>query len=471
MPTDLEEALLASAAGALVQKEIDPVLLEYQRRYAPVVRAIPTVKWGSISYYFNQRTNLPAGGNVTDGGFRPVTTSTYVQNQYPIKLFQTVGAVTGYAEAVTADLIGSLRAKEIQGAHQGLLWDIENEILWGNAAATSGQTGPYPQFDGLDVICSTFSGDNTNAINFQDAAFDLGVLDQLIDLVEQNVAGPVESSDWMFISSPMLNSRISQLLTNQQRFVDTVEIAPGLIVNSYRNVPIVKSSFLSPRSDVLGATTTTGNTGTGSNFTGGWSFNYRVSAVQSRFGEIQACPSVPVTVSSNGNQVVLSFTPFTGPDNAGPQLYKVYRTAVGGAAGTEWYLGSVDASLIGTDGNIYATTQITDTGTTLVPGNTLASQPGVVANYTPYAYNATTGVYGNQGLLPLAANDQNVYLLSRDPDFVVRPYVRDLTPVDLFPNTGQPDALPFAIVSDTTLAVRAPKYVARGANVNITLAA
>ena len=70
MPNDLEEALLASGASALVQKEIDPVLLEYQRRYSPVVRALPTVKWGSTTYFFNQRTNLPAGGFVSDGGAR-----------------------------------------------------------------------------------------------------------------------------------------------------------------------------------------------------------------------------------------------------------------------------------------------------------------------------------------------------------------------------------------------------------------
>jgi len=46
MANDLEEALTAAGAAALVQKQIDPVLLEYQRRYAPLVRALPTVKWG-----------------------------------------------------------------------------------------------------------------------------------------------------------------------------------------------------------------------------------------------------------------------------------------------------------------------------------------------------------------------------------------------------------------------------------------
>ena len=460
MPNDLEEALLASGASALVQKEIDPVLLEYQRRYSPVVRALPTVKWGSTTYFFNQRTNLPAGGFVSDGGARPVATSTYVQNQFPMRQFQVVGAVTGYAQAVTADLIGSLRAKEIQGANQGLLWDIENAIEWGNSSAT--QYGPYPQFDGLDVIASTFSGDNQNAINFSDNAFDLGTLDQLIDLVEQNVAMPVETSDWMFIASPTLNSRISQLLTNQQRFVDTVEIAPGLIVSSYRNVPIVKSSFLSPRSDVFG-TVTTASAGSGSSFAGGTTYYYRVSAVQSRYGEIQASPEVSAAPTA-GQNVTLSFTPPTGPDNGAPQLYKVYRSTTSGG---ETYLGSVDAAITaslnadGSPASVLTVNQIVDNGTVLIPQNSTGpTQPGTL----PPAY------VPNSGLLPLLSGDQNIYLMSRDPDFVVRPYIREMQPVDLYPTTAVPDALPFAIVDDCTLAVRAPKYLARGANINITLA-
>ena len=100
------------------------------------------MSWNSTVYYFNNRTQQPAGGFVTDGGARAVSTSTYNQNLYPIKLLQTVGAVTGYAQAVTADLIGNLRAKEIMGAAKRLYWSVENGILWGNATSTLG--GAYP---------------------------------------------------------------------------------------------------------------------------------------------------------------------------------------------------------------------------------------------------------------------------------------------------------------------------------------
>ena len=44
MATDIQEALTAAGAAPLVSKRISPVLLEYQRRYAPLVRVLPSTK-------------------------------------------------------------------------------------------------------------------------------------------------------------------------------------------------------------------------------------------------------------------------------------------------------------------------------------------------------------------------------------------------------------------------------------------
>ena len=98
MSSELREALTAAGASALVPKVIDPTLLEYQRRYSPLVRAVPMQPWTSDTYYFNQRTAVAAGGFVPDGGARPVSNSTYVQLQYQMKHVESVGAVTGYAQ-------------------------------------------------------------------------------------------------------------------------------------------------------------------------------------------------------------------------------------------------------------------------------------------------------------------------------------------------------------------------------------
>ena len=461
MATPLEEALTAVGASALVQKRIDPNLLEYQRRYAPLVRVIPTVSWNSTAYYFNNRTQNPAGGFVTDGGYRPVSTSTYNQNLYPIKLLQTVGAVTGYAQQVTADLIGNLRAKEIMGAARRLYWSVENAILWGNAASTL--YGPYPEFDGLDTLCATFSGVNQNAINFGGNPFSLGACDQLIDLVENNVAQPLSGSDWMFVMSPTAESRLAQLFTNQQRFInpnmDSVEVATGLNVSSYRDIPIIKSSFLAPTGNQMSAVTAAGVSSGGALANG--TYYYYVSAVIDIRGETLVQASECSANVTGSGVITLSFTAYVDGEGNPAATYKVYRAT---SSGAETFLGYVDANITPNGGTtLYQTNQIIDNGTTLIPQQSVGS----VQNAQNPANYAAVGA--NTSLVPLVGGGQNVYLLSRDSDFIVRPYVREFTPVDVYPTTVSPDSLPFATVTDTTLALRAPKYIGRLSNLTVTL--
>jgi hypothetical protein len=485
MANNLDEALLATGASALIAKQIDPVLVEYQRRYAPLVRAIPSTKWGSSVYYFNKRTQFPAGGFVTDGGARPVSTSTFVQENFQIKHLQSVGAVTGYAQAVTSTLIGDLRAKEIEGAAQGLYWDIETAILWG--AATPTVQGPYPQFDGFDVIFSAFSSSPTggpslgvggggidnyggattwgvpafspyvesidqNVIDGSSSHLTYGIMDQAIDLLENNAAAKVQTTgDYMFVASPSAISRLAQLSLQNQRFVNTVEIEPGLMVDTYRGVPLVPSSFLSPRTNAVGTVVAAAG-GTGTLNT---TYHYRVSAIIARYGEIQA--SADATFAAVTQGIKLSFSVPTVNDGSGsqPTHYKVYR---GTSSSNQTLLGYVDGQFLDSTGTQYQTSYITDTGATLVAGNTAAT---TVQATPPAAY-----VYTNANLKPLTSSgEQNIYLVSRDADNIVRPYVREMQPKDLYATTSSPDSLPFAFVADCTLAVRATKFGVRIANV------
>jgi hypothetical protein len=458
---DLEEALNAAGASALIQKQISPLLLEYLRRYAPMLRCIPSEQWGSTVYNFNRRTALVAGGFVSDGGARPVSNSTYVQLPFTIRNLQAVGAVTGYAEAVTADLIGSLKTKEIQGTIKGLNWDIECGIDWGCAGAT--QYGPWPQFDGLDVQVSDFTSNTPNSTNYAGGAFVLGVLDDLIDKVESNAAEPVADDSWMFVMSSTGNSRIAQIITNQQRFnqdqtggFGRAEVEAGLIVPTYRNVPILRSSFLQPRNNVFSTVVATPTNSGGT--LPATTYYYRISAIISRFGEIQASVESSATTSGGSSIVTLSFTPPVAIEGSVAQLYKVFRSTT---TGTESLLGYVDA-VVGLQGDnitpIYATS-IVDTGAALIPqlGSTMPAT-------TPAAYVNT-----NASITPLGAGCENIYLMSRDPDNVVRPYIREVMPVAVYPTTNSPDSLPFAFVSDCCLAVRGAKYLARAHNINNAL--
>lgn len=453
---DIEEALTAVNAGALVQKRIDPLINELQRRYAPLLAAIPAEQWNSTIYNWDTRTQIPAGGFVTDGGAVQVSSSTYIQTPVTIRNMMSVGSVTGYAEAVTATF-GSLRGREIMGAIKGLNWDIENALSWGNSAST--QFGPYPQFDGLDTLCATFSGTSQNAIPFAGAAFDLSSLDQVVDMVESNIQESIFSDDWFFVTSSTLDSRIAQLLTNQQRFNDlrTAEISAGLIVQTYRNIPIVKSSFLNARGATMGVVTST--TATTGGFIAPSTRKYQVSAILPRFGETLACAEISQTVPSgtSTNIVTLAFT----PPATKTLLYKVWESAT---TGTETLLGYVDGAVGLMADNItpIPTTSIVDTGVTLIPQN---------GSTVPAQTNATY-VGGNTGFVPRAATGEEFYLVSRDPGNIVRPYVRDVQPVpNLAPNVFAPDQLPYALVTDTALAVRMNTFLGRGSNVAVSLVA
>lgn len=458
MPSELREALTAAGASALIPKIIDPILLEYQRRYSPLVRSIPTQRWQADQYYFNQRTAVASGGFVPDGGARPVSNSTYVQLSYQMKHVESVGAVTGYAQEVTRDVIGDLRQTEIQGSIQGYYWDVEVGALWGNAASTFNQA--QPQFDGLDTLVSDFTSGYANSIDQAGDTLALSMLDQIIDMVETNAAMPVFNANWMFIMSSTANSKIAQLLQAQQRFNDRVEIAPGLIVPTYRNVPILKTSFLSARGYSMG--TVTGSVGgTGGTLAVG-AYKYVLAPVISRQGETLPSAEVTCTIASAGQVATLAFTPPPGLDGLSPQLYKVYRTVEGGATGTESLLGYVDATVgLNTDGvtPIY-TTSIVDTGAALIPEN-----DGTVPAILPTQYYGT-----NANLLPPGTGEENIYLISRDKNNVVRPYVREAQPLDVYPTTSSPDTLPYAVVGDMCLAVRAPRYVGRATRVGVGLA-
>ena len=50
-----------------------------------------------------------------------------------------------------------------------------------------------------------------------------------------------------------------------------------------------------------------------------------------------------------------------------------------------------------------------------------------------------------------------------------RPYVREATPLDVYPTTAAPDTLPYAIIGDTCLAVRAARFTGRASRVNVSV--
>lgn len=458
--SQVREALTALGASPFIQKVIDPRLVELQRRYMPVLRAVPTQRWTTDVYNFNTRTVVPAGGFVPDGGAKTMSNSTLSQTPFQMKHIQCVYGVTGYAQQVAN--VNDLLATEAAGATQGYYWDIECGMMWGNSASTAGQA--QPQFDGLDSLVNDFSTAYKNSVDFTNTTFTPGMLDQIADLVQRNAKEPVFNSQWMWIMSTTAHSRLAQLSSSTygslQRFPNTVEVAAGLVVDTYRNIPILDSSFLSAYGFSMGAVTTSTAT-TGGSIAASTQYFYRIAPVISRQGETVASTEVSQTVGggTNTNTVTLSFSTPAGYDGLAPQLYKVYRST---STGAESFLGYVDATVgLNSDGvTPILTTSIIDTGTALVPQN-----GSTVPLTVPNAYFGT-----NASLLPPAAGSENVYLISRNRNNVVRPFVREAQNLQVYPTTQSPDALPRAIMGDTVFAVRAPRFVGRGCRINTALA-
>lgn len=453
MTTFTREALDAVGAGAFIQKVIDPIVVDIQRRYSPLLAVIPTEKWDSDVYYFNRRVKLPSGGWVRDGGARPVTTGTYDQKLWQMRHHQTVGDVTKYAELVTRAQAGSIRGKEIEGAYKGASWDLETAIVWGNADATA--NGPDPHMSGFDTLISDFSGSGKNAIDKAGGTFALAYLDELIDMVEQNLNESIGGSDWMFVTSSTAVSKAAQLLLAQQRYMEVL-VAAGLNVLSYRDIPFVKSSFLATRSITMG-TVTTATATTGGTLPAA-THHYKVSAVIARSGETVASAEVTQATTGATSTVDLSFTPPAGYEDGGAILYKVYRST---STGTETLIGVVDAVVkLGADGiSRVKTTKIRDTGTALIPMNG-SDEPTVL----PTAYYGT-----NANKKPLSAGNEGIYLVPRNRDYMLRPYVRHMQPLPLAATVASPDSDPFAIMSDCVLAIRDPRMIGTLQRVAVSL--
>ena len=467
--TELQEAVNAATAATsvnVIQKVIDTNILEYQRRFSPLLAAIPTKKWNTNTYFFVQRNKRPSGGAAVDGGARANSNSVWAQNSFTIKNYLLQTGVTGFAQAVTAGVVGDLVRQELDGGMQSQLWALETSLLYANAAATLGLSaipGPGPDMDGLDTLVSTYSGGQQNVINATGKALALNStsaggsgtsgfgLDDLIDLVEENIAAAV-GGRYMFIGSPKAINRVGGLMLNQQRFVGSTDVAVGLSVPTYRDIAMVKSSFLAARGTTFGTVAPSAG-GTGGTLATG-TYYYQVSAVINRFGETQACTEVSQAVTS-GQNVTLTFTTPSDSEGNEPILYKVYR---GSTSGSEVLVGVVASA----DDQGNAVTSIVDTGANLLVNG--RAQTGQAPWPTTYAGG---GGLGNQK--PRAAGTECLYLVPRDEDFMCRPFVRDFQTLTLAQTSSAPDVMPFAILNDTCLAVRAPKYVARLENFTVAL--
>ncbi len=475
MPATLEDLreTMTSVSGAtgLVPKIIDRLLLEYQRKYAPLHKAFPRKTWESNTYYFNQRNQLPAAQMTTES---PSTTqvaatqSNYVQNGFPIQHMQTQLDISTFAAKV-AIVNGNLFDLELAGAAKSMAWHEEIMHLWGSAGATLNTL--RPQWDGVDRQIGS-----ANKINGGGAAATLVMMDNLIDSV-RGVAAQELGTDWFFAVSPKMSSRLNGLFVNQQRFNESmttiygrddfgfpnapvvdnkIGVDAGLEVQTYRSIPIVISNFLSNSLGQMGSISTSNNTGTGSALSTSRTYYYVVEAV-TRYGLMYASSEVSASPAGSGNNIVLSWSTPTPTDAFGNTIdilgYRIYRSVdnAGGSGAETLYAISSAYNTSDT-----AVTSFTDTGNAQNPAT----------NTSLFAATITTsGTATSDGVTypRLTATTEDIVLIPRNPEYLVVPVVNEIQSQMLAPVNAR--TRQFALTSDMTLAMRAGLFGAKLYNV------
>lgn len=475
MPTtleDLRETLTAaSGASGLVPKIIDRLLLEYQRRYAPLHKAFPRKTWETNQYNFNERTGLPQAQMTTEA---PTTTqvaatsSTFVPLGFPIMHTQVQLDISTFAAKV-AIVNGNLFDLELAAAAKSMAWNEEIVHLWGAQNATSNTL--RPQWDGVDRQIGS-----PNKINGGGAAGTLTMMDNLIDSV-RGVAAQELGTDWFYCLSPRMSSRINGLFIQQQRFNEgmttiygrddfgfpnapvtdnKIGVDAGLEVQTYRGIPIVISNFMSNSLGQMGTISTVANAGAGSALSTARTYYYVVEAV-TRYGLLYASAEVSATPAGAGNNITLNWSTPQPVDAFGNVIdimgYRIYRSVdnAGGSGAETLY--ALSSAYNNSDTPV---TSFTDSGN---------AQNPLVNNALFAATISTSGTATSDGVTypRFTSTTEDILLLPRNPEYLVVPVVNEIQSQMLAPVNAR--TRQFALTSDMTLAMRAGLFGAKVYNV------
>ena len=344
---------LSQTTGAqyLYQPVIDRALFEALRRKTASRMLLPRRKWNTPKYIFNKRINYPQVRGVVEApptsgvGASNPTSSTYLQINYPVKHWQSNMDLAKFS-IQTARVNGDLMMLELQGASESYVWWEEAVNFYGSSGASLNTW--RPTWDGADLLMATANKYVANA------APSFALLDALID-ANKRALGDTLGTNYAFVMSFEMLSTFSRLFVQDQRWIGKTTVYPrddrgvmggavtdnnnyinaGLDVATYRGVPLVESSFLTPLG-TMAAVTPASPTGSDGVIPAG-TYYYAVEVVTD-FGVSYAVETTQVTISST-NHVVLSWTAPAITDSQGNTrqnlFYRIFRTATNGAAGTE----------------------------------------------------------------------------------------------------------------------------------------
>lgn len=469
----LQETLdQTNGAQFLVQPVIDRALFVARRAYTPLFRTLPRRKWDTPTYLFNQVTNYPQAQFTTEdpptsgtGSVQPGA-SVYNQVGYPMKHWQ-VGMDLSKFSIQTARVNGNLAQLELDGASKSSVYLREMAYMYGSAGATVNTKRQAN--DGLDLLMNTANKISGGQI------ISFAMLDAAIDAVSNQLAEEI-GANYEILLSPEMWSVLGRNFVAQQRFMSETTIYPrddrgrlgrpvsdnkmyvggGLNVLCYRDIPLVKSSFLASKGQ-MGTVTASDGGGSGSSLANS-QYGYIVEVVTD-YGVSLGSAEATVTPTA-GHNVSLSWSTPTVLDTYGNTrlnlFYRIFRTAAGGTSGSETLYAVVSAF----DNNDAAVTGWTDTGKPVLP---YAASPSGTALYSVTVATSSTNA-APDGVTTPRTNpgghvQQDLFLVPRDPDICVVAAVNEAHTEMLALVNARTQQM--AYLGDETLALRGPAFVAK----------
>ncbi len=422
-----------STGNVLIPQKINPYITELNKLLSPLQSMIPRPSWTSGTYDKRLRSARGRGRFVGDGKTAPEARSTYLSFMEPLKILQSRGSVTGFIEYAAQDFTKPLQ-NEVKGHTLEAAYLEEWAMLYANGAADSAM------WSGIEKWSQTGYGRN---ILGNGATISTDLMDQALDGL-QSIGVVPTTGNAFFLTTPKMISKISSLKQSGQRWNDKVEVAGGFRFGSYRDIPLVPTSFISPNLAWPGSTVTATPATSGGSMADG-AYKYYVSAITFA-GETLPATEATATITGGGGNGKITLA-WTAPTESGSvYLYKIYRTAAGGATGTEVHYTTIPGCLYTEDAIGFGFLTVVDV-TTWVDTGVRTSQTTNAGAATVTGANYTPG-YAAANLDELAADEEDMWLIvtqapvAEEGNLLFLPTLRPMSFVPLAPYS---DKTPFLI--------------------------
>jgi hypothetical protein len=322
--SELRKALTASSASgtALIPEDLEDLIRANLLAMSPLTRMVPTVQAVGNVHEVVRRTahNSSAWfeGEMTPAAY---SQSTYARRTVEAKILRTHGQASDFMVSAARSFTDVL-ADEIESATEGLSDLFEFSTLYGCADDLTNFAGDAYQYSGVYPWLLEDAA-ATNVID-PDGTVTLTQLDNAIDLVmKYRNLGDMQ---WLFLMSMGMQSKVTGLQTLIRRQSQPIEFEGGFRMETYRDIPILPTTFTEPTDTALALTSAT-ETGSGGGIgLGDGTYRYKIAAV-TLYGEQEsgAMQSAAVTQATH-DTVELAWTA-----DANAKLYTIYRTGAGDA--------------------------------------------------------------------------------------------------------------------------------------------